>query len=112
MAVIRFLALQGLEDGRATNAGLMDQQSALRWVKREAGTFGGDPTSILIFGQSAGGGSVLTQMLLPASKGLFTAAVIESGGPFNHDLGFAQAHAAAVAERAGCGGWANGNETM
>ena len=64
-----FLALKGLEDGRAANAGLMDQQSALRWVKREASSFGGDPARVLLFGQSAGGGSVLTHMLMPGSKG-------------------------------------------
>jgi para-nitrobenzyl esterase len=62
------------------NYGYMDQIAALQWVKRNAAAFGGDASKITIFGESAGGGSVLTLMTSPLSKGLFKRAIVESGG--------------------------------
>ena len=62
------------------NYGYMDQIAALQWVKRNAAAFGGDPANVTIFGESAGGGSVLTLMTSPLSKGLFKRAIVESGG--------------------------------
>lgn len=62
------------------NYGYMDQIAALQWVKRNAAAFGGDPANVTIFGESAGGGSVLTLMTSPMSKGLFKRAIVESGG--------------------------------
>ncbi|OUM97531.1 MAG: carboxylesterase [Thermobacillus sp. ZCTH02-B1] len=61
------------------NFGHLDQQFALKWVKRNIAAFGGDPDNITIGGQSAGGGSVLAQLASPQSDGLFRRAVIMSG---------------------------------
>ena len=63
------------------NYGLMDQQAALKWVQRNIGAFGGDPSRVTIFGQSAGGESVLIHLVSPQSKGLYQQAIVESG-PF------------------------------
>ena len=62
------------------NYAYLDQIAALQWVKRNAAAFGGDTSQVTIFGESAGGGSVLTLMTSPLSQGLFKRAVVESGG--------------------------------
>jgi len=61
------------------NFGNLDQQAATRWVKRNIAAFGGDPDNITIGGQSAGGGSVMTQLTSPQNEGLFQKAIIQSG---------------------------------
>ena len=61
-----------------TNFGSLDQQAGIRWVARNIAAFGGDPDNITIAGQSAGGGSVLSQMACPDNRGLFKKAVIMS----------------------------------
>lgn len=61
------------------NFGSLDQQAGIRWVIRNIKAFGGDPDNITIAGQSAGGGSVLSQMACPGNIGLFKRAVIMSG---------------------------------
>lgn len=61
------------------NFGHLDQQFAVRWVKENIAAFGGDPDSITIGGQSAGGGSVLAQLTSPQNEGLFQRAIIQSG---------------------------------
>ena len=60
------------------NFGLLDQRTALQWVKDNISAFGGDPDNITLGGQSAGGGSVLNQILYGTS-GLFKRAVCHSG---------------------------------
>jgi para-nitrobenzyl esterase len=62
------------------NYGYMDQIAALKWVKDNIRAFGGDPTNVTIFGESAGGVSVHSLITIPAAKGLFHKAIIESGG--------------------------------
>lgn len=62
------------------NYGYMDQIAALKWVKQNIAAFGGDPDTVTIVGESAGGGSVLTFLTSPLSQGLFQRAIIESGG--------------------------------
>ena len=61
------------------NFGHLDQQAATRWVKRNIHAFGGDPDNITIGGQSAGGGSVLTQLTSPQNEGLCQRAIVQSG---------------------------------
>jgi para-nitrobenzyl esterase len=60
------------------NYGLMDQQLALAWVQKNIASFGGDPGAVTLFGQSAGGISALTHLVMPSSAGLFQRVLIES----------------------------------
>ncbi|GAB6023217.1 hypothetical protein CHUAL_008035 [Chamberlinius hualienensis] len=61
------------------NYGLLDQVMALKWVQQYITKFGGDPSKVTIFGQSAGGASVSLHLVSPLSKGLFHAAIQMSG---------------------------------
>ncbi|XP_057610155.1 pyrethroid hydrolase Ces2e-like isoform X2 [Chionomys nivalis] len=61
------------------NWGYLDQVAALRWVQQNIAHFGGNPDLVTIFGQSAGGASVSSQVVSPLSKGLFHRAIMESG---------------------------------
>jgi para-nitrobenzyl esterase len=61
------------------NAGQFDQLEALKWIKANCANFGGDPENITIFGESAGGASVLSLMVMPAAKGLFNKVIAQSG---------------------------------
>ncbi|MDG3937992.1 carboxylesterase family protein [Pseudomonas aeruginosa] len=63
----------------AINYGTLDQQAALKWVQTNIGNFGGDSKNVTIFGESAGGHSVLAQLASPGAKGLFSKAIVQSG---------------------------------
>ena len=77
-----FLVLPELkqEAGVTGNYGLYDQMTAIRWVKDNIASFGGDPENITIMGQSAGAMSVQQHCLSPMTDGLFQKAVMSSGG--------------------------------
>jgi para-nitrobenzyl esterase len=65
--------------GASGNYGIMDQQLALKWVKRNIEAFGGDPGNVTIFGESAGGLSTFSNLVSPRAHGLFAKAIVESG---------------------------------
>ncbi len=77
-----FLALPEMADdsGQVGNFGILDQVAALRWVHDNIEAFGGDPTRVLLFGESAGAVDTCVHLASPLSAGLFSAAIIESGG--------------------------------
>ncbi|XP_077326629.1 acetylcholinesterase isoform X1 [Lithobates pipiens] len=63
------------------NVGLFDQRLALQWVQDNIVFFGGDPRTVTIFGESAGGASVGMHVLSPGSHNLFSKAILQSGSP-------------------------------
>ena len=89
LGVFGFLATPELSRESGHNAsgnwGLLDQIACLQWVRKNIGEFGGDPDRVTIFGQSAGGGSVLLLGSSPLAKGLYQRAICESGARFPND---------------------------
>jgi para-nitrobenzyl esterase len=86
------------------NYGSLDQQQALRWVRDNIASFGGDPGNVTIGGQSAGGSAASVQVVSPLAKGLFHRAIFQSGGTNSTmtPLAFAQARGLKFAAAAGC----------
>jgi para-nitrobenzyl esterase len=108
LGALGFLAHPALSvesgDHSSSNYGLMDQQAALRWVKRNIANFGGNPGNVTIFGQSAGGLSVYAQLASPLAAGLFQRAIAESGSYAMglESLSQAEVSGVALANRLGC----------
>ena len=69
----------GSEFAQSGNAGTLDMVAALQWVRDNIAQFGGDPTNVTIFGESGGGGKVCTLLTMPAARGLFHRAIVQSG---------------------------------
>ena len=77
--ILGFLNL-GSDDEASGNQGLWDQHEAIKWVQKNIEAFGGDANRVTVFGESAGGWSVTSQVASKVNKGLFHAAIIQSGG--------------------------------
>jgi para-nitrobenzyl esterase len=106
VGALGFLAHPALADahGQSGDYGLMDQQAALRWVRRNIAGFGGDPRNVTLFGESSGGASVLDQVASPRAGGLFQRAIAESGSydTTQATLAAAEASGRDFAAKAGC----------
>ena len=83
VGLMGFVDFSQIEGGEAfpdaPNLGIWDQIEALKWIRRNAEAFGGDPEKVTIFGESAGGGSVSILPFIPEAKGLFRRVIAESG---------------------------------
>ncbi|XP_049938803.1 cholinesterase 1-like, partial [Schistocerca serialis cubense] len=77
LGALGFLSLQNTDI--PGNAGLKDQVLSLQWVQRNIAAFGGDPSKVVIFGESAGGAATSHLFLSPATGGLFSGVIMESG---------------------------------
>ena len=75
-----FTTYPGCEDFDS-NCGLSDQILAMNWIHENIEAFGGDPQRVTIFGESAGGASVVNMLACPGVKGTFTQAIVQSGLP-------------------------------
>ncbi|KAK7459575.1 hypothetical protein VKT23_009557 [Stygiomarasmius scandens] len=105
-----FLASQEVKDAGVGNLGLQDQREALRWIQKYIGAFGGDPTKVTIWGESAGAISVSLHMLANGGnpEGLFRAGFMQSGSPIPvGDITNGQPYYDALVELTGCSGSAD-----
>ena len=93
--------------GGSGNYAHMDQIFALRWVRDNIGSFGGDPSRVLVFGESAGGTSVSVLVASPLAAGLFSSALMLSGGPSTRSLADAESRGGVFAEAVECDGAAD-----
>lgn len=90
------------------NYGILDQQLALKWVKRNIAKFGGDKDNVTVGGQSAGATDTGIHVISPLSDGLFDRALYESSVPINElPLSLAETRSTAFAVAAGCGAGAD-----
>jgi len=120
VGVFGFAALRTLQSetpaSTTGNYGLQDQTAALQWTKENIGVFGGDPSRVAVFGQSAGGFSVCFHLVSPASAGLFSSAIMQSGScdspTFFRTLDTAAEWTASYAKLAGCDGGADDSATV
>lgn len=78
IGVFGFLDLSQVSDRFDSNIGLRDVLAALRWVRDNIAAFGGDPSRVTLFGESAGAGIVTTMLAIPEADGLFAGAIAQS----------------------------------
>jgi para-nitrobenzyl esterase len=107
VGILGFMAhpeLSREQGGHSGNYGYLDQHAALLWIRDNIGTFGGDPSKVLIAGQSFGASSVAAQLFSPLSKGLFRAAAMWSACNFESNevpLATAEAVGSDIQQRLG-----------
>ncbi|KAJ3863949.1 Alpha/Beta hydrolase protein [Lentinula novae-zelandiae] len=100
-----FLSSQEVKDAGVGNLGLQDQREAFRWVQKYIGAFGGDPTKVTIWGESAGAISASLHMVSNSgnTEGLFRAAFMQSGSPIPvGDITDGQAYYDSLVGATGC----------
>jgi para-nitrobenzyl esterase len=88
----------GNPDDDSGNFGTLDIIAALRWIRDNIESFGGDASNVTIAGESAGAFNVLTLMLAPQARGLFHRAVVQSGYKTNSSLDMAQSFSKTMVE--------------
>ncbi|KAG0698057.1 Alpha/Beta hydrolase protein [Suillus ampliporus] len=106
MSAFGFLGSKEVEEAKVGNLGLYDQREAMRWIHKYIDAFGGDPTQVTLWGQSAGGVSIGLHMLTNGgnTEGLFHAAWMESGFPVSlGNITRGQAHYDFMVNATGCG---------
>ena len=109
LGALGWLALPELRsrsvDNSTGNYGTTDQRAVLQWIQKHISKFGGDPNSVVLWGESAGASAVSAHLVFPKSQGLFHRAVIESGA-FNtwtyKTWEDAEANARSLAAKVGC----------
>jgi para-nitrobenzyl esterase len=106
LGALGFLGHRSLGDestGTIGSWGLLDQIAILQWVRDHIAAFGGDPGNVTLFGESAGGMAISTLLGVPAARGLFHRAVVESGPPYTHSVDQAERAAGDLAGLLGVG---------
>ncbi|MEU8305579.1 carboxylesterase family protein [Actinomadura sp. NPDC048955] len=109
LGALGWLAHPGLETGadrryQAGNYGLLDQQAALRWVRRNAEAFGGNPGNVTLFGESAGSWDSCANLVSPTAAGLFHKVIAQSyscTAPARTEAS-AEAEGVTIAQALGC----------
>ncbi|KAI0322091.1 carotenoid ester lipase precursor [Amylostereum chailletii] len=102
-----FLAGQEVKDAGVGNLGLHDQRLAFRWIQKYIGVFGGDPSKVTIWGESAGAISIGLHMVANGgdTEGLFRAGFMQSGSPPPvGDITHGQKYYDAIVSETGCSG--------